>query len=1055
MDDKKYILTTSGDVNTNIEHNMMSDKMSQIIDLRIGDFMIEKSQSHIILTAFLNKHGKEVNNDEEYTYIDQQLRKKWYIHNNAIPAFITILEKFRKNNEIHGISERQNCIARLFIDADIKLLENKPISRTPNMFSNILRSISKQIFKNVIPSDILKTSTGYAYCESRSLCTFDKASTYYKDGFHIRFSTRFTQSFRKSIITEIAKEKKYLTYFKRHNDIIKNMDDIIDINSATVPILQPGGIKYGGVKYDKIAIYKITYSHDDEEASIDEMSNEITDTWNIVEKFGPIYVSKDDVDFTTTPDISPSFEKGLESKHFKDGENSEHYESKNISIDSINDPIYREISQVINLLTKTRSGDYKTWWKIMICLANYGDKYKSLAYSFSIQSKSKFDINSFENEWKKCLTDCKKYSNLNIGFLKKIARMDDPKEYKKMTNNFVVNKILDCINSTLKFMDKRSASLGDFNIADILHTAFPDKYIAVPKIGNNGKKLLDDSDVNYYSMITEDCQEYTDGAAFKYTLIMSMAPLNIYISRKMPILLEEVRKYYYEKRDTPDQDANLTMYFTHAIGVIGKAYASCVSHTAKNYIMKQFAYICTDFKFEARMDSHPYAFGVYDGILETGVEPRLIQEACEYKVSRYTLSKYILMDPMEEILQTTIQIYLDFVIIEEFDIILYILLLQSSTLSKKLKALFLLNIEGSGRNGKSSIIQFLASALGTIESGGYAHRMEMDYFTKERSGAGGAQTDLMAIEHAVYITTSEPGESEFIIESKWKLLMSGEMISGREMYGKQRNFQAKGVMVISSNRALLFKETPGYCSYNKDVGTTRRLKTVKARMEYDINPDTSNPLQRKVNSKVLLEMVPSPVYGGALLSILSVIHAVYIMDHDMDIEKVFSPNVEKQSKEHIDTFDKLGKFITNQCVISCKIQIKLSNMIDKFIDWYDSEYEDTVKHSRSRITKAIVDNKKTKGYIKQENSEYWTYGIRALARGESPAADEKYLEKKNMYEFKNYKDFVPPIGTKLPFDNKITPTNDAKTFLNQLKNVHTDCLLEWRKKHGPYVNYIM
>jgi hypothetical protein len=1055
MTDKKDTITTHDDVDKEEMYNMPSDKMAQIVDASTANFMLKKSPARMSLIGFLSNHGREINNADEYNYIDQHFKKKWHVHQNAIPALVDLLEGFRKNEEPHGLSERQNGAARLFIDADIKLLENKPISRNPNMFSNILRTITKQIFKNVVPSDEFKTSTAYAYCESRSACTFDTVSTFYKDGFHIRFSTVFPQSFRKSIITEIAKDKKYKTYFQQHRDIVKNIDDIMDINSATVPVLQPGGTKANGVLYTKIAIYKIVYSHIDDDALIEEIPVEITDKWNIVERFGPIYVSRTDDGFTTTPTISPSFEKELDKIDYKVIEEIDNCDSKDISIIHMNDPLSREISQVLDLLSKTRSEDYKTWWKVLIALAQYGEKYKPLARVFSIQSKNKFDETYFEKEWEKCLNECKKYPGISIGFLKKIAKLDDPNAYRLISDGFLLQKILEAIQKTYRFtQDKKTAALGDFNIADILYTAFPDKYIAAPKIGNNGKKMSDDSDVNYYSMITIDSQEYTPGSAYKYTLVMSMAPLNIYISRKMPVILEQVRAYYTAKKDEPEQKEGLVKFFTLALGIIGKAYTACINHNAKKSIMGQFAMLCTNFKFEAELDAHPYAYGVYDGILETGVEPRLIQDVCEYKVSRFTLSKYILMDPMQTILQKTIQVFLDFAIIEEFDIICYILILQSSTLSKKLKALFLLNIEGNGRNGKSSLIQFLASALGNVAEGGYSHRMEMDYFTKERTGAGSAQTDLMAIEHATYITTSEPGESEHIIESKWKLLMSGETISGREMYGRQRNFQAKGIMIISSNRAIRFKDTPGRCNYKWDDGTTRRLKVVKARMEYEIDPDTTNPYQRKVDSSVLLEMVPSPLYGGALLSILSVIHAVYIMEHGQDMAKICSPNVEKQTADHIKTFDKLGKFINAQCVTSEKVEVKLSNMIDKFIDWYGNEYEDIVKHSRPRILDAFLCSKITKN-IKFDKGEHWTIGIRALSRDESPGPEETYLESKDKYDFKNYQDYVLPTGVKLPFNNKIKSTRDAKDFLVQLKNVHTDCLKTWRDKHGPDVHYIM
>lgn len=1033
-------------------YNLSGEVISDIIDNDTETYLRQNTQSRSALTLFLSKHGREIKNTDDYTHIDQHLKQKWFIHPNAIQDLTKLLEQFRINKNAHGISERQGGIARLFIDGDIKLSMNKSISKNQNMFRNILGSMIPTIFKNIVPTDEYKTSTAYAYCESRSACTFDNKALCYKDGFHIRFSVLLPQNVRKNIINKIAEEKKYQTYFLQHRDVIKNIPDIIDLNSATVMVLQPGGTKGGGVLYEKMGIFKIMYSHLNEDSLIDLLTEDETKDWNIVEKFGPIYVSKNDNNFTTTPVISPSFEKSLEKMDTKMNSSPFDIESNDISINSINDPLHREISQILELLSKTRSEDYKSWWKVLICLAHYGDKYKSLARSFSIQTINKFDESEFESKWKKCLLDCSKYSGINIGFLKKIAKMDDSIAYGKISDGFIIHAILNSTNDSLRFMSSKSAKLGHYTIAYILHTAFPDKYVAVPKIGGNGKKMADDSDVNYYSMMTKDCKEYIDGSAYKYISIMSMAPLNIYISVVMPRILEQVRSYFKLKKDEPDQKPELITYYSSALSVIGKAFEFCMDNNAKKNIMAQFALLCTDFKFSSNLDKHPYAFGMYDSILETGVEPHSIQSICEYRVSRYTLSRYIIMDPQEIILQKTMQVFLDFVIIEEFDVICFILLAQSTSLSKKQKSAFLINMYGNGSNGKSTLVQFLASALGAVTNNGYSHRMEMDYFTKEKQNSGTPTSDIIPLQHATFATTSEPGDNEYVIESKIKGILSGELISARDLNEKQITFAIICLIMITSNRELRYKENPKQPRLIWDKGTKRRIKYILAKKEYTNNPNPENPLQCRTDSKVLLEMVPSPIYGGALISILSIVHAVYIMLHNQDIENICSPNVEKETVRHIESYDKIGKFISARCVISEKTECKIDNMVDRFIDWYDTEYEE-VKQSRSNIVNAFLASDIT-NYIKNIKNEHWTVGIRALSRGETPSPGESYFLKSDQYNFKHFSDFTLPPGTKLPFDGRIKPTLDARSFLTQLNTLHAECLVGWREKHGRDVNYI-
>lgn len=1029
----------------------------KIIDIAGGhmrEHMARSNPNNIELYTFLSAHCKEIMDDGDYNIIDQHRKKKWFVPDNAMLALISILEKFRVSGTSHGISQRQRDNARIYVDGDIKMIVDKHVTSDQNVHTELLKQIVQAIMENTVCSNTTGKTSLFVHLEARSKVTYDSETAQYKDGFHIRIATMFSHPFRKKVI-EIVKQKCKMdfVFIGDEQNAIKNLDDIIDTHSASVPVLFPGGTKLGGVPYTTIGVYTVVYHHDAKLALVRKLPNEEADKINISLVFAPAYKDTSD-NFTISPHVAPSFQNIIEKINPATFDDVDEDEARDISIMNINDPQAREIVSLLDLLARTRSNNYDSWFKIMIALAQYGQRYKPLARSFSIKSNTKYNEASFNAEWEKCLSKCNSYKACNIGTIRKMAKSDDPAGYKECTTTFITEKICRAIFEVMRFMDKNTAKLGDFHIAEILYTAFPLKYIGVPKRTNGGRKTTDDSDIHYYSMIMPGTPEYIPGAAYKYTEILSLAPLSIYISKKMPIILKQVQSYFYSCRDAPNQDETQIKKYASALGIIGKCYESCVNDKPKKNIMRQFAHLVTNFQFEEQLDSAAFAIGVYDAILETGVRPKIIRDISDYKLTRFTPSIYIPYDPHEKMLIETMQIYIDFVIKSEYDVLLYILLFQCRALNRKQKKLMLLNLWGNGSNGKSTIVQFMYTALGKVENRGYAYRLEMDYLVKERHSSGGAQSELMPLEHATYVSMSEPGDNDEILESKWKLLMSGESISARELYGTQRNIVPISVLVLGSNNAVTFSQGgKNRRRYKYDHGTLRRMVVVAAKKKFTATPNPDNPHEAKANSKILDEIVRSPVYAGALLSIMSIVHSLFIMIHNEDFDTVCAPNVEKQTASHINNIDTIDAFIRKNCVTGDKIKVKLSNIIDLYIAWHDLKYESVV-HSRERILQAFIASRIEKKISIDDNGEYWCTGIRALAIGETPCDNERRIETDSKYDFESYEDFKVDAGQMLPFNGEMKQTTDARDFLSQLADLQKKYLAVWDSNHDHGVNYV-
>jgi hypothetical protein len=1029
------------------EFQLTDMRVGQMVESHMAEHISRTSSDSVELNSFLSSHARVVNEKgADYNLIDQHNCKKLLIHENGMSTLFQICEKMRLNGVNHGLSQRQCGDARIFLDFDIFLMTNTAVSSDGNVHRGIMQFVIPFIMKDMVSANNGDIDI-YVTFAARTTTSFSSEKAVYKDGIHMYLSIWTPQSYRKHLVDRLRANKQAMKRaFHSVRDNIHDLSELPDGGSATVPPLFIGGTKRGGTPYKVCSIYKACFSYDNNQVfAMDKLKEEEYVDWNITATFSPKYIP-DKPEILHRPRISPSLEKELSEINAKVFEEMEFKEVEDISILNLNDPKARELTKILALLATTRADNYASWMKILLALARYGDRYKPIARMFSMHSTTKYEAITFETQWKKSLTKCIDYPGCCVGMIYKMAQVDDPSMYKQLTNEFLTQKILRDIFEVMGFMDSKTASLGEYQIADIIYTAFPNKYISVPKRTSSGRRMADDSDVIYYSLITPKSPEYRPGMAYKYDELMSTAPMNIYLSKKMPVILKQVQRYFRTKRDSPNQAEQETAKYSIGLGIIGKAYHACQMHKSKMNIMRQFAYLTTSFQFEKEMDAHPYVIGVWDALLVTGVTPMRIQDVCEYKVTRTSPSMYILFDPQEKMIIKVAQMYLDFSLFDKFDKTLYVMIFQCQALSRTIKQLVLLNLWGHGSNSKSTIILFLLSALGTIQENGYAYRMTMDYLTKPRSNSSAAQSELMALKHATYTIMSELGADESIIETKWKSLMSGEVISARELYGTEDNFVPTCAFICGSNRKLKFNDGgPKSRRYAFDHGFTRRLKVCQAEKTFTSRPDPSNPSEQQADPKILSHVIPNKEYGGALLSLLSVVHSLFITIHDEQMLYVCSPNIDKETEEHINTFDTISCFINKNCVRGEKIEIKLDTVIDMYIAWHDKEYT-PVTHSRDRIRSAFLMSKIDKS-IKLRDSVYWVVGIRALAIGEKVGENETRIRASNEFEFKSYEDYTVPHNSKLPFDGRIKKTRDAKEFLAQLADLHKEEQAKWFSTH--------
>lgn len=1040
-----------GEENMDIDENTMSRCVNTSMTRNIERY--DKTMAEF--SSFLETYCHQVVSDEDnnYNIVDQHGNKKWNVPPQSIDRFYSIVEKMRLNKTGNGFSARQNGIARFFIDFDIVLKTEQQISKSPALITTLVKEIASDIIADSIKSEG-EDLKFHALVMSRDSTSHSPENGGFKDGIHMYIDLAAPQNFRKFLTSKMIGSNKYTKsdLFIDASENILNAGSIIDKMSASVLPMLLGACKKNGVGYSPFAVYELVHNGSRIRARVLEQAE--YSQWNLAGMFSPMYCPRG----VKMNEISPipTIARDLEVSDANVLERLGDEDSESISIMNVNDPTAREIQSLLNLLGQPRADEYNSWSRVLLAIAHWGDRYKPIARAFSMRSQ-KYNAQNFEYHWNRATSAAKKYSNAGIGTLVKMAKQDDPAGYSSLMKELLHQKITHYIFEVIGFMDAKSAHLGDYQIADILHSAFPNKYIAVPKRSSTSKRSNNDGgEVTYYSLMLPENVEYRPGFAYKYTEVFSTAPIQLYISQKIPIILRAAKNFFQRKKDeveaTPSATHNRDVItFNIALSVIGRAYSACQNNGSKSSIMKQFSYIATNHQFEYELDVNPYVMGVFDGILEIGIEPKLIRGSCEHKVTRTSLAKFRTFNPDDKYIIEVTQWIIDFVPRNKFDKFMYLIMYLCQSLTGSQKSLCLLSIHGGGENAKSTIMFLMNLTLGIVTDKGYGYKMGIDYLTQTRTNSSAAQNELIPLKFARYTLFSEGGANQHFVENKLKTIMSGETISCRGNYGDEENIIPKSIFVYGSNPPPRMESDlgRGMRKYAYDHGTLRRVKTLRAECKFTLVPDPDKPNHRQANPRIIKEFIYDSNYQGAFLSLLSMTYAMFIMMHGEDIEKVISPNVEKETDDWRRSFDTIDAYINTLCIKNDGDECKLDDMINSYMVWHDKTYP-PMSHDRDLIADAIVKSKLIK-YIKMEEGKaVMLIGIRFLADSneELKQGDSRFMQS-NEFNFKDYREYTIPAGLNLPFQGKIKPTVDAKVFLKELAELYKVELAAYKLRPKP------
>ena len=228
--------------------------------------------------------------------------------------------------------------------------------------------------------------------------------------------------------------------------------------------------------------------------------------------------------------------------------------------------------------------------------------------------------------------------------------------------------------------------------------------------------------------------------------------------------------------------------------------------------------------------------------------------------------------------------------------------------------------QGSGANAKSTLLEMFKNILGP-----YAKKLPLSMITDKRESSQNSNSSVMHLKGTRFGYFSEPEKNEILNTGRVKELLSGESLSGRDLYSKQENFENRAQLIAASNYDFLIP-----CS---DNGTWRRVRYYNFKMKFCENPSKNNIFEKLINKRLITEIVKKTEILEAFLSILINYYDKFINEYNGDLKNVESKTIVEETLQYRLRQDILNNFIMGHIVISKDNTINVEEFAIKYREW--------------------------------------------------------------------------------------------------------------------------
>jgi phage/plasmid-associated DNA primase len=622
---------------------------------------------------------------------------------------------------------------------------------------------------------------------------------------------------------------------------------------------------------------------------------------------------------------------------------------------------------VTEVLDPKRAEDRKLWRDAVFAIANINKPFrvafKEVARQFSMRCPSKYESESFESLWNQAI-DSKSNNSLTYNSIVYWCKEDNPRKF---------NSILDKDITTIIELDAFSrenfvlnGSLFQYHFAYYIFHLFKQKF-AYDVDGKNGK---------WYEFVIDN-DEYKNGEVYKWRHEIKPDNLIIYISNRLPEIVSKVLEKA-EIRKSSVEDENIVKYIESRSEKLRKSGENLYKTEFKNGVIKEAESLFRRRGFIDSLDEAENVMGVANGVLLLDDDVKFISGYHEHLVSMYSEVAYYDFDINSKESTILLKMLMNIFPENELDMFHYLMYFLATCLDNRPKDSMFLILQGSGSNGKSSLLELAKTILGQ-----YGAKVSMSILTEQRSGSGNANEQLMAYHRGRLAFYSETNKQEEINSAVVKEFTSQESMTGRGIFEKQRTFRPKCNHVVTTNYYPVIKTT--------DYGIWRRMKLYRHKVSFKPKHklDPNNKYEKEADENVAKEFSYNKGIKEAFLALLVEYYKDLQKNHGGKLSNIKSESLERDSLEYRNSMDTLNRFICENVIVSKQSSVSINEIVDAYVDFLTEEYGKSITIQKNELKQLIANSDLNCFQLAEDSIKPVYKGIRLL---DSKDDDERMLE---------------------------------------------------------------
>ena len=544
------------------------------------------------------------------------------------------------------------------------------------------------------------------------------------------------------------------------------------------------------------------------------------------------------------------------------------------------------------------TGSRNKWIRTGWALKNSSLKLLPTWLKFSSQSREfRFaDIPELIEQWN--MFDTNNPDGLTHRSIMYWAKMDNPTEYKKVREETISY-----------YMELTVEHQAEWDFAQVLYQMCKDEFICV-SVKNN----------TWYEYIRHKWHEIDSGNS-----------LRAMISKRMhDMYMKKVIEGTNALQKMDQTEDNYETLRKRA----NKLSDMCVllkKTTWKNNIMREAKELFYDKDFYNKLDNNQYLLCFNNYVVDFKNRTHRLGQPDDY-ISKSTNIDYIPPDKLRDsTVKQDIEAFME-QLFPNIELRKYMWEHLASTLIGNNDNQTFNIYTGSGRNGKSKLVDLMSKVLGD-----YKATVPITLLTQKRNQIGSTSSEIVQLMGVRYAVMQEPCKGEKINEGIMKEITGGDPIQGRALFKESVTFVPQFKLVVCTNALFDIK--------SNDDGTWRRIRVCDFVSKFLENPyDDENkfpkeeyPFQYEIDKKIDEKFSTwAPVLASMLVDITYKLHGA-VSD---------SKIVMGSSDQYREGQDYLTEFCKEKIKVTQGGKVKKSELWEVFKQWYVSNYGRSVPKAR-------------------------------------------------------------------------------------------------------------